>query len=465
MEFSPFKHFLFCLVIASAAIVFLQPASVVADEPKPLYRHFPLEEKGGEHVLAIAETSDGVLFIASRRKTHISVFDGINWEKIELPSASRTLVTDQRDRVWIAMDDGLGFLEQDVLGAYHFHRFELQMQKPAPTVFTVGFKTAKGVRFGNSQTIADIDCSAIKATAILYRAQPHERFILKDGEDIFSFVEGKNELLEIKDGERSVVSTEYFPGGVFAGRLSENRYLFASKNYQTFHVMSDGKWQVFSKDLNKRIRGNAGRWFLPLPGNQIGFATPTAFVCYDAYGELQWSIDEEVRRFGTLSDGRIWLSGESECFIVERSDCVRTYSFRSKLLRNIKWIDPGKKQLFLSANNGLFLADLEDRSNTFPKLTFTERLASNPTEMTWHSGVTRLAATNAGVVPVGVLRKKISKRVNLPYIGARVTDKEMLVYDAPIQYGFATSNHHFILLRFDGRGTVLDAELQRKFRV
>ena len=462
MDFSPFKHLLFCLVLASAALVFSQPTSLLADEPRPLYRHFPLEEQGGDLVMSIAETSDGVLFIACRQETQISIFDGNNWEKFEVPSVARTLVTDQRDRVWIAMNEGLGFLQRDALGVYHFHRFELQMQDLPPTHFTVGFKTAKGVRFGNAQTIADIDCTATQAKAILYRAQPQERFILKDGEDIYASVEGKNELLELKNGERSVVSTECLPGGVFACRLSENRYLFASKNYQAFHIMGDGKWQIFSRDLNKRIRGNVGRWFLPLPGNRIGFATPTAFVCYDSDGKLLWSIDEEIRRFGELSDGRIWLSGESGCFIVERSDCVRTYSFRSKTLRNIKWIEPGKKELYLSANNGLFLAVLEDRSGAFPKLRFTDRLASNPTDMTWHSGATQLAAINAGVVPIKEVREKGSNGLGLPYIGTRIKDHELMVFDAPIQYGFATSNQHSILLQSDGRGTVLDAELQRK---
>ena len=462
MDFSPFKHLLFCLVLVSMALALPQPASVTADEPRPLYRHFPFEEEGSDRVLSIAETSDGVLFIACTQKTHILVFDGINWEKIELPAASRALVTDQRDRVWIALDEGLGFLQRDALGAYHFHRFELQMQDLPPTCFSVGFKTAQGVRFGNAQTIADIDCSASKATAIVYQAQPQEKFILKDGEDIYCSVESKNELFELKDGERSVVSTDFFPGGVFACRLSKNSYLFASKNYQSFHIMSDGKWQIFSRDLNKRIRGGLGRWFLPLPGNQVGFATPTAFVCYDSDGKLQWSINEEIRRFGKLSDGRIWLSGESGCFIVERSDCVRTYPFRSKTLRNIKWIEPSKKAVYLSANNGLFLVNLEDRSPAFPKLRFTERLATNPTEMTWHSDVTRLAAVNAGVIPVGVLREKALKGRGSPYIGARVSDNEMMVFDDRIQYGFATSNRHFILLQWDGRGTVLDPELQRK---
>ena len=462
MDFSPFKHLLFCLFLASVALALSQSSSASADEPRPLYRHFPFEEEGYDRVLSIAETSDGVLFIACRQKTHILVFDGINWEKIEMPSASRALVTDQRDRVWIAMDEGLGFLQRDALGAYHFYRFKLRMQDPPSTGFSVGFKTAKGVRFGNAQTIADIDCSTTKATAIVYQAQPQERFILKDGEDIYCSVEGKNELFELKDGERSVVSTDFFPGGVFACRLSKNRYLFASKDYQSFHIMSDGEWQIFSRDLNKRIRGNVGRWFLPLPGNRVGFATPTAFVCYDADGNLQWSINEEIRRFGKLSDGRIWLSGESGCFIVEPSDCVRTYSFGSRTLRNINWIEPSKKEVYLSANNGLFLVNLEDRSPAFPKLRFTERLATNPTEMTWHSGDTRLAAINAGVIPIEMLRERAVKGKGLPYIGASVTDSQMMVFDDPIQYGFATSNQHFILLQWDGRGTVLDAELDRK---
>ena len=462
MDFSAFKHFLFCLVSASMALALPRPVPVSADEPRPLYRHFPLEERDGDRVLSIAETSDGVLFIVCRQETQILIFDGINWEEFEVPSVARTLVTDQRDRVWIAMDECLGFLQRDALGAYHFHRFELQMQDPSPTEFSVGFKTAKGVRFGNAQTVADIDCTATEAKATLYRAQPHERFILKDGEYIFSADKNKNELFELKDGKRSVVSTEFLPGGVFACRLSKNKFLFASKDYQAFHIMSDGKWQIFSRDLNKRTRGNVRRWFLPLPGNRVGFATPTAFVCYDADGKLQWSINEEIRRFGKLSDGRIWLSGESGCFIVERSDCVRTYSFRSKSPRNIKWIEPSKKELYLSANNGLFLVNLEDRSPAFPKLRFTEKLATNPTEMTWHSDGTRLAAINAGVIPVGVLREKIVKGEGLPYIGTRVTDHEMMVFGDPIQYGFATSNQHFILLQSDGRGTVLDAELQRK---
>ena len=123
----------------------------------------------------------------------------------------RALVADQNDRVWIAMDDGLGFIQRDALGAPRFSPFELPEQDADLDFFSMGFKTSKGVRFGCFKMLAEIDCSADEPSITIYRAQPTENFIAWDGDVSYSTFGGKNQLFQVRDGKRSVVSTDLLP--------------------------------------------------------------------------------------------------------------------------------------------------------------------------------------------------------------------------------------------------------------
>ena len=96
----------------------------------------------------------------------------------------RALVADQNDRVWIAMDDGLGFIQRDAMGAPRFSRFELPKQDADLDFFSMGFKTSNGVRFGCFKMLAEIDCSADEPSITIYRAKPKENFLAWDG-DVF----------------------------------------------------------------------------------------------------------------------------------------------------------------------------------------------------------------------------------------------------------------------------------------
>ena len=391
--------------------------------------------------MAVAETSDGALFISCRAKNQILVFDGNNWDEIALPSPPRALVADQRDRVWISMEDGVGFVQRDALGQCYFQRFELHEKESDQIVFPVAFKSPKGVRFGNARIIADIDCSTDTATAKLYRAERNERFVDKGGDGVYSFFEDADELFIWEDGKRKAVPTEFYPGGVFACRLSDGRYLFADKKYKTFWVKNGEHWQTFSKDLEKRIEGSTGRWFRPLSGDRIGFATSEAFVCYDAQGELLWSVNKEGRRFGEMSDGRMWLSVTSGFYIVAPDNNVNTYSFGSKKIGRVRCIEVLEEGVFLSRYSGLFFVDLEKKNGTFPKLKSTKKLISSLTSMTWRSSDAHFAASSSGMV--------------------NLEDPSKTNFDNPILYGFTTSNQHHILSRSGGRVSVLDSDMKR----
>ena len=443
MDFSSRRRFLVGLILNFALIALLQTAAVIAYDRTPIYNQFNPEYKGSSvHVVSIAETSDGVLFIGCRPIPQVLIFDGNNWDKVALPAAPCVLIADQNDRVWVTTDDGLGFIKRDAMGASHFQRFELEELKSDPIVFRVGFRTEGGVRFGNARMIADIDCSNNNFKTKLHRAQPHETFCIKDAQDIYVIIPETSELFRLEDGKRTVVATEFLPNGVFACRLPGNRYLFANSDYREFRVSDGDKWPIFSEDLQSRSKEEGSRWFKPLSDDRIGFATPESFACYDTQGELLWAVNEEVRRFGELSHGRTWLAGPSGFFIVERSDTARIFSLGSESDRIVKWIDVTKEGVFLSSNSGLFLLDLERYTGTFPKLESVKRLVGVPCNMTWHSGDDHLVATSRGITRIDGDRKKIFER--------------------PVHYGFTTSNQHYILSQEGGRVSVLDPDLKLK---
>ena len=441
MDYSSHRRLLVFLFLKTALVALLQPTAVIANEQSPVHTHYPLDSRGnGVRVVSIAETSDGVLFVGCRQRAQVLVFDGNNWDEVALPSSSCGLVADLQDRVWVSTTDGLGFIQRDALGTYHFHPFDLQEQKSDLIVFPVGFKTDKGIRFGNARVIADIDCSNVEPTATLYRAQPHETFVIKDGEAIYSFFKDKKELFQWKDGDRSVVPTEFLQSGVFACRLPGNRYLFANNKDKEFRIRSGDKWQSFFETSESRVKNVLGRWFQPMSGNRIGFATSQEFVCYDSHGKLLWSVDEEVRRFGELRDGRIWLAGETGFSIVERIDSTTTYAGGLGNIKNINWIDVTEEGVFLSSKSGLFLLELEKVDGAFPKLKHTEQVISDSTAMTWQAGDALLAATTSGARTVR---------------GAAKTN-----FDKAIIYGFTTSDQHLILSQAGGRSSVLDTEFK-----
>ena len=168
------RRLLLCLFLSVALAVFLQPVASVANERQPIYKQFSLAHEGSSiRPVSVTETSDGVLFIACRTPSEILVFDGVNWEEVALPSAPSALVADQNDRVWIAMDDGLGFIQRDAMGAPRFSPFELPKQDADLDFFSMGFKTSNGVRFGCFKMLAEIDCSADEPSIIHLSCSAH----------------------------------------------------------------------------------------------------------------------------------------------------------------------------------------------------------------------------------------------------------------------------------------------------
>ena len=443
MDFSLQRRLLFCLLPIVALGAWCNASMAIANERSPVYRYFPLENAdSGRYVVALTETSDGVLFICCRQKKEVLFFDGNNWEEITLPSPPRALVADQNDRVWVSMTTGLGFIDRDAMGAVHFHQFDLQERESDPVVFPVGFKTDKGVRFGNSRLIADIDCSNSEAKVSLYRCRQGEKFNIKDGNVIYSYLEGKNQLFQWNNGERSAVATEFLPNGIFGCQLSDNRYLFISKEDREFKIKRGDKWQGFFQNFKWRPNGVPYHWFQPLSKNRIGFASPKSFTCCDDHGKPLWSLNQAVNRFGELSDGRIWISGVTGFYIMDPAENVSRYSIEPKTDRHFHSIDVIEEGILLCNSAGLFFMEMDKGKGTFPKLKNSKKLLSDPTFMTWDSGDSKLAATSLGVV--------------------RLQEPAKTGFDKPIAFGFTTSDQRYLFARAQGEVNVLDAEMKLK---
>ena len=437
---------LLCWFLLVALAVFLQPVASVANDRQPICKQYSLAHNGSSiRAVSVAETSDGVLFIACRTPSQILVFDGVNWEEVALPSAPRALVADQADRVWIAMDDGLGFIQRDALGGPRFSRFELPQQDADLDLFSAGFKTSNGVRFGCFKMLAEIDCSAGEPSITIYRAEPKENFIAWDGDVSYSSFAGKDQLVKVKDGERSVVATDFLPGSIGVAKLSGDRYLFTRMADVGFKIKREGKWENFFLDQDTRLKVRS--WCKTLSKGRVGFATPDGFLCYDSQGNRLWSVDEPVYQFGELSNGRIWLIGKSGFRIVEDSDRVSTYAFKPGRFKNIKSIQVSPEGVCLAARNGLFFLKLSEDAGTFPKFEKLKRMSATPANMTWQSGNAQLAATASGLL-----------RIRDPL---NIKQKPLVIeLDYPISLGFTTSRKDIILSRFSNRLEFFNKEMK-----
>ena len=440
------RRFLLCCFLSVALAVILQPIASVANERQPICKQFSLAHEGSSiRPVSVTETSDGVLFIACRMPSQILVFDGVNWEEVALPSDPRALVADQTDRVWIAMDDGLGFIQRDAMGAPRFSPFELPKQDADLDLFSTGFKTSSGVRFGCFKMLAEIDCSADEPTIVIYRAQPRENFIAWDGDVSYSAVGGNDQLYKVKDGERSVVSTDFLQGSIGVAKLSGDRYLFTRMADVGFKIKREGKWENFF--LDKATRLKVPSWCKSLSKDRVGFATPDGFLCYDSQGNRLWSVNGPVYQFGELSNGRIWLIGKSGFRIAGDSDSVSMYAFGSDNFRNIKSIQVSSEGVGLAAKNGLFFLKLSEDAGTFPKFKNLKRMSATPANMTWQSGNAQLAATTSGLL-----------RIRDPL---NIKQKPLVIErDYPISLGFTTSRQDIILSRFSGRLEFFSKEMK-----
>ena len=437
---------LLCWFLSVALAGFLQPVASIANERQPISKQYSLAHEGSSvRPVAVTETSDGVLFIACRTPSQILVFDGVNWEEVALPSAPRALVADQNDRVWIAMDDGLGFIQRDALGGPRFTRFEVPEQDADLDLFSTGFKTSNGVRFGCFKMLAEIDCSGDEPSITIHRAQPKENFLAWDGDVSYSAFADKGQLFKVKDGERSVVPTDLLPRSIGVAKLSGDRYLFTRMADVGFKIKREGKWENFFQDQDTQTK--VPSWCRSLSKDRIGFATPDGFLCYDSQGNRLWSVDEPVYQFGELSNGRIWLIGKSGFRIVEDSDRVSMYAFESYDFRNIKSIEVSPEGLCLSAKNGLFFLKLVEDTVTFPKFEKLKRMSATPANMTWQSGNAQLAATASGLL-------RIRDPLNIK--------QEPLVIerDYPISLGFTTSRQDIILSRVSNRLEFFNKEMK-----
>ena len=440
------RRFLLCWFLSVALAVFLQPVASVANDRQPICKQFSLAHEGSSiRPVSVTETSDGVLFIACRTPSQILVFDGVNWEEVALPSAPRALVADQADRVWIAMDDGLGFIQRDAMGAPRFSPFELPKQDADLGWFSTGFQTSSGVRFGCFKMLAEIDCSADEPSVTIYRAQPKENFISWDGDVCYSAFAGNDQLFKVRDGERSVVPTDFLPGSIGVAELSGDRYLFSRMADVGFKIKREGEWGNFLLDQDGKLKVRS--WCRSLSKDRVGFATPDGFLCYDSHGNRLWSVDGPVFQFGELSNGRIWLIGKSGFRIVGNSDSVSMFAFGADNLRVIKSIQVSPEGVSLAAKNGLFFLKLGEDAGAFPKFEKLKRMSATPANMTWQSGNAQLAATASGLL-------RIRDPLN--------TKQKPLVIelDYPISLGFTTSRQDIIVSRFSNRLEFFNKEMK-----
>ncbi len=116
------KNRLVFLLLITWATVFGREAGI------PIIRNYTIEEyRAAQQNWAIAQDRSGIMYFGN--SNGLLEFDGVSWRLTRLPIV-RSLAIDTTGRIYVGLENDLGYLEPDTKGTPQYHLSKQKFPKP-----------------------------------------------------------------------------------------------------------------------------------------------------------------------------------------------------------------------------------------------------------------------------------------------------------------------------------------------
>lgn len=298
-----------------------------------LVQTFPNETMGiHSRIFSVEMGNDGVIYAASMDSNEIVAFDGANWSKIEVPCPCWSIRVGQTGRVWLCLENEIGYLRRDELGEYKYQEFETNYVSDSDSFWDLS-RTKTGVRFAGNRLILDIDETTEPPSSVATHAKANENFSSWTHNSIF--VEDiKKAEFSVADGSSRIPFSGYSNNDLvdIIVHVTDDLHVYVCEGWKRLKTWHYGKWSTFSIEFDKLNQGEEFNWVVPMSNNRLGVGSKTGFYCLSETGRVLHHVNiRDFKNLGALyswtefTDDRIGLACENGIAILTPSSVRREW--------------------------------------------------------------------------------------------------------------------------------------------
>ncbi|MCH8523707.1 MAG: hypothetical protein LAT52_04075 [Balneolales bacterium] len=372
--------------LLAAIVVLLSTTAVHATEPVKgnflVTNYSPSEYAAGTQNWEMVQDDAGRIYIANR--DGVLVFDGINWNLIELPISTplRSLAIDSRNRVYIGGVGQFGYLQPDSAGVLKFVSLSDQFEEVISDVWETHL-TDDGVVFATRSSL--FRCLAHDCEQITPGYQMARSFSINGS--LLVSVPGRG-IAQLRGSALEIVIPEdvYHGGLVFKLiesdefitddiRLGQGLYLFKRNGDIYYYEYTTSRMYVSDEFLPTSARIPPETYRINrLRNGDLAFATISSGIhVLDYQMQARYHINRQsgLRVDMALNvfedrDGSLWALLNNGISRIDKPDYVRYWNEDSGIVGTVLHIGKFGNSLAVSTSSGVFIVDY-DNANITPE--------------------------------------------------------------------------------------------------
>jgi signal transduction histidine kinase len=332
------------------------------EQGRPFYVHAytAQEYRGNEQNWAVTQDGRGVIYVANR--TSVLEYDGRSWRTISVPGQfTRSLDTDDRDRVFVGGVGEIGYLTPDSLGTAVYHSLTPlvpEEDRDFADVWTT-WATGEGVYFQSFDRILRWDGADMR----VWRADTrfHKAFVVNGTyyvrQDDVGLMTIEDDLLRLRpNGERFARERidVMLPLGEDALVVTRNEGLLVKRG---------DRYEPFQSEANTYLRSERVYHGAALPNGTYALTTTSGtVVLVDLEGQVLRVLGEDV---GLDSDelvlyvypdnqGGLWLALDTGLLRVDTPTSLTTFSQDLGLAGTVYNVRRVEGVVYAATSQGLF---------------------------------------------------------------------------------------------------------------
>ena len=347
------------------AILFLVVLNGIArDASVPFIRNYKANEyKASQQNWATAQDKQGILYFGNN--SGLLEFDGVSWRLIPMAGV-RSILIDSNDRVYLGLENDLGYLETDYKGNNHFVSLKPKISDNYREINTV------------RQTLRCGECIIFQASHNTYIYQ-HDTVKVLPQEGNFSrsfVVNNSHYLFEEKKGMFLVddIGTRFMEGSeIFSDKLvnvilpSGNRELLIFTHSDGIFKYSPFALHKFSRpkefrEVDDFITRNQAYCGIRLPGDEYAIGTLKAGVLvFDSQGRIknnysssQGMQDNTIYSLFMDQQQHLWTAADNGISQIQYNLPFRLFTDKSGLAGTAMCLTNFKGQLIIGTSLGFY---------------------------------------------------------------------------------------------------------------
>jgi signal transduction histidine kinase/ligand-binding sensor domain-containing protein len=379
---------------------------------RPFIRNYTMKEyRAQQQNWAIAEDQQGLIFFGN--SGGLLSFDGHNWDMMKLP-IMRDMVMDSAGRIFMGMENNLGYLETDPAGNYRFHSLkpllpqEYQNLTPIYSVINLNgkviFQTNEYLLIYNNGQFKIIPAETEFRGGFKVRDQYYSRDTYKGifylEKDSLKSLEGSEKLGD----ERIYAMLPYGKEDIMIITRSKGSLVYSPRSTQKYFIPEG------FDELNTFLAANWPYCGIVLPDGNYAVGTITAgIVVFSADGKIRNVFDKKsglhdntVYDIYCDKNRNLWAALDNGISRIEYELPFVHYTEQEGLLGSVLFVKYFREQLYVGTGQYLHLMNPDGSFGIVPGVngqSFDLIEAKNTLLLAQNPGVYEVRENQAFLIP------------------------------------------------------------------